>query len=253
MLHLENNYFEFENEKFSNTIEYLKKDSRKNIQGLGEHLEKFLIKKQEEIHRVKSMYDFDKGFGNHIYVAGVDEVGRGPLAGPIAAAAVILKLRYEEDRELILGIKDSKKLSQKNRESLSRLIKEKAVDYNISVINSSEIDDRGIAWCNNEVLKRAVLGLKITPDFVISDGYSVKNLNMDNEFVIKGDAKSASIACASIIAKVYRDDLMKEYSKTYPSYGFNNNAGYGTEEHIQAIKKYGTCKLHRLSFLKNII
>lgn len=251
--YIKDNYSFTDKEKVNKTIECLNEDSRKNVIGLAESLRKFIDKKESELVRVKEMYKFDKSFGKYIYVAGVDEVGRGPLAGPIAAAAVVLKLNYDKDEELILGVKDSKKLSAKNRELLSKVIKEKAVSYNIALLNSSEIDDRGIAWCNNEVLRRAVLGLKVAPDIVLSDGYAVKNLNIHNEFIIKGDAKSASIACASIIAKVYRDNLMREYANMYTHYGFENNAGYGTEEHIQAIKKFGTCRIHRMSFLKNII
>jgi ribonuclease HII len=250
---IKDEYYKADKEKLYKVIEHLKNDTRKNVIKLADSLTKFVEKKESELDRVSKMYDFDKSFGKYIYVAGVDEVGRGPLAGPIAAAAVVLKLNYTEEKDLILGIKDSKKLSAKNRELLSEIIKEKAVSYNIAVLNSSEIDDRGIGWCNNEVLRRAVLGLKVSPDIVLSDGYAVKNLNIHNEFIIKGDAKSASIACASIIAKVYRDNLMKEYSGIYEHYGFENNAGYGTEEHINAIKKFGTCRIHRMSFLKNII
>ncbi|WP_374119002.1 ribonuclease HII [Clostridium sp. OS1-26] len=251
--YIKNNYSEVGKEKLYKIIECLNKDTRKNVVSLAESLGKFIEKNENEISRVKDMYEFDKSFGKYIYVAGVDEVGRGPLAGPIAAAAVVLKLNYKEDNDLILGIKDSKKLSSKNREALSNIIKEKAVSYNVAVLNSAEIDDKGIAWCNNEVLRRAVLGLKVSPDIVLSDGYAVKNLNIHNEFIIKGDARSASIAAASIVAKVYRDNLMREYSGMYPHYGFENNAGYGTEEHIQAIKKLGTCKIHRMSFLRNIV
>lgn len=251
--HLQENFFNVEKEKICKIAECLSNDSRKNIQRLAESLNKFFVKKENEINRVKEMYSFDKSFGNYIFVAGVDEVGRGPLAGPIAAASVVLRLKYKEDTELILGIKDSKKLSPKHREELAEIIKERSIAYNIALINNNEIDERGIAWCNNEVLRRAVIGLKVPPDIALSDGYAVKNLDIHNEFIIKGDAKSASIACASIIAKVYRDNLMKEYSKQYPQYGFDNNAGYGTNEHVEAIKKYGVCKIHRMSFLKNIL
>lgn len=251
--YLKKNYFYIEKDRLSKVLECLNKDGRKNVKLLSESLSKFSVKQENELIRVKSMYSFDKNFGNYIYIAGVDEVGRGPLAGPIAAGSVVLNLRSQDLRDLLFGIKDSKKLSHDTRERLSKLIKAKAISYNISVINNAEIDERGIAWCNNEVLRRAACGLKIQPDLVLSDGYAVKNLSIENEFVIKGDAKSASIACASIIAKVYRDNLMQEYSKIYPQYGFERNAGYGTEEHIEAIKKYGICKIHRKSFLKNIL
>lgn len=250
---LKDQYFDTKKEKFFKIIETLDNDSRKNVKNLSASLNKFVVKKEEEINRVKGMYEFDKKFSRCLFIAGTDEVGRGPLAGPIVAAAVILNLNYKSDKDLILGIKDSKKLSPVSRERLDKVIKSKALDFNIALINNMKIDERGISWCNNEVLKKSVNGLKIQPDLVLSDGYAVKNLNLDNEFIIKGDAKSASIACASIIAKVYRDKLMKEYSKKYPNYGFENNAGYGTQEHIESIKKYGVCKIHRMCFLKNII
>lgn len=199
------------------------------------------------------MYSFDIKYLKSKYIAGVDEVGRGPLAGPIVAAAVILNLEIMNDNDLILGIKDSKKLSSKDREELSSIIKNKAICYNISLLDNVSIDTNGITWCNNMVFKMAVNGLNIKPNFVISDGYRIKDINIENDYAIKGDEKSASIACASIIAKVYRDNLMKKYAKLYPQYGFDLNSGYGTREHIKAIKEYGICKIHRKSFLKNIL
>lgn len=250
---LKNSYFDTKEEKYLKVIKILSGDQRKNVIKLSESLSKFIYKMDQEINRVKSMYEFDRKFSKCIFIAGTDEVGRGPLAGPIVAASVILNLNYKSDKDLILGIKDSKKLSASVREKLSKVIKSKALDFNIALINNTKIDERGISWCNNEVLRKAVDGLKIQPDLVLSDGYAVKNLNIDNEFIIKGDAKSASIACASIIAKVYRDNLMREYSKEYPNYRFENNSGYGTKEHIEAIRKYGVCKIHRRYFLKNII
>lgn len=250
---LKNMYFDLDDNIIRSIIKSLSSDNRKNVNNLAKSFSNFIMKIKREICRVENMYQFDRSFGNYIYIAGVDEVGRGPLAGPIAAGAVVFNLRYKEQRKLVLGIKDSKKLSPKKRKIISEDIKKKAVSYNISVINNDEIDERGISWCNNEVLKRAVQGLKIPVNMVLSDGYAVKNLNINNEFIVKGDTKSASIAAASIIAKVYRDGLMKEYDKVYPQYHFSSNSGYGTREHIEAIKKYGVCRLHRLSFLKNII
>ncbi|OFI07710.1 ribonuclease HII [Clostridium acetireducens DSM 10703] len=232
-------------------IKVMNNDSRKNVKNLSLALHKRFHKHEKELQRVKDMYYFDERFQPYVYLAGADEVGRGPLAGPIVAAAVILRHSCNED--LILNIKDSKKLSSKVREELNYIILNKAVSYSLAIINNDVIDEKGISWANNEVLKRACLGLKIKPDIVLSDGYIVKNLNIRNEFILKGDARSASIASASIIAKVYRDNLMKEYSKIYPEYSFEKNVGYGTKEHIEAIKKYGYCKIHRLSFLKNIL
>lgn len=243
------NYFDLKKDFVNYILENLKSDSRKNVNTLAANLYNFIINRKKEIERVKGMYSFDKKIGNCIiYTAGADEVGRGPLAGPIAAAAVVLNLNYKYDRELILGIKDSKQLTPKRRSELSKEIKHRSLGYNISTINNVEIDKRGISWCNNEVLKRAVRGLKLPVNMVLSDGYSIKSLHSDNKFIIKGDTKSASIAAASIIAKVYRDNIMEEYSHMYPEYGFEHNSGYGTREHMEAIKKYGICKIHRRSF-----
>lgn len=233
------------------TADFLIKDHRKNVSNLGKQILKNKDKKEKEIKRVQGMYGFDKNFGD-IIIAGVDEVGRGPLAGPIVGAAVVLDLNALED-DIILGINDSKKLSSKKREELAEIIKEKALSYEIAGLDNKEIDEKGIAWCNNEIFKIACSKLNKKPALVISDGYAVKGLNIRNNFVVKGDAKSASIACASIIAKVYRDNLMHKYAEKYPQYGFEHNVGYGSTEHIEAIKKYGICPIHRMSFLKNII
>jgi ribonuclease HII len=230
--------------------ENLKLDSRKNIIGLGEKIDKQITKYNDEIARVKGLYSFDKGFGRYKYVAGVDEVGRGPVAGPIVAAAVILDVEAVED--MILYINDSKKLSEAVREKLSIIIKEKAIAYSLFEMSAEDVDQRGIAYCNNEVLKQAVYNLNIRPELVLSDGYPIKDFSIKNEFVIKGDSKSAAIACASIIAKVYRDNLMKKYDDIYPGYAFSKHVGYGTKDHIDSIKKFGLTPIHRKSFLKNI-
>lgn len=239
--------------EFEHMVQSFLQDKRKNVQGLGEKLLKEKRKLTDEIQRVKDMYDFDRNFCRDGLIAGADEVGRGPFAGPIVAAAVVLDLKALSDNELILGIKDSKALKPGQREELSKIIKEKALYYNIQEIDNNDIDNIGLAWANNEVLKRAVMNIKAPLELVISDGFLIKGLNLKNEFVIKGDAKSASIACASIIAKVYRDNIMKEYDKEYPKYFFCKNAGYGTADHIQAIKDFGITKIHRKSFLKNIL
>lgn len=236
-------------------IPVFNKDSRKSVNELGNKILKKFEQKNKEILRVMGMYNFDSSFANNsnVIIAGVDEVGRGPLAGPIVAAAVSLPLKCVNNENLILNINDSKKLTAKKRRELSAIIKEKAISYSIVEIDNISIDNNGIAWCNNEVLKRSALSLNVKPQLVISDGYAVKGLPINNKFVIKGDSKSASIACASIIAKVYRDELMVKYHEMYSQYGFNKNAGYGTEEHIAAIKKYGPTPIHRRSFLRNIL
>lgn len=236
-----------------NMLTMLLQDNRKTVQKLGTKISKKLKLKEKEIQRVRKMYEFDKNFGNYKYIAGVDEVGRGPLAGPIVAAAVILDLESDNDKDLILRANDSKKLSINCRKELSCIIKEKALAYKISEIDNKQIDEKGIGWCNNQVFIESCDGLSIRPDLVLSDGYRIKNFSNLNEFVIKGDTLSISIACASIIAKVYRDELMSKYHNVYPNYGFDRNVGYGTNEHVMAIKKYGIISLHRKSFLKNIL
>lgn len=233
-------------------IKVLSNDTRKNVSSLGNKLLKEKNRILDEISRVKSMYNFDKSFGNYNIIAGVDEVGRGPLAGPIVSCAVILDLNAEDD-ELLLWINDSKKLSEKKREELAEIIKEKALAYYIAECDSKEIDRRGIGVCNNDVFLKAANSLEVKPDLILSDGYTIKGIEISNKSVIKGDTKSASIAAASIVAKVYRDKLMKEYADKYPYYGFEENVGYGTSKHIDGIKEYGPCKIHRMSFLKNIL
>lgn len=232
--------------------ELFKLDKRKNVQLFGEKLLRSLEKQKLEENRIIAMYDFDRNFGSFNYVAGVDEVGRGPFAGPIVAAAVILDLNNIKSKNLIAGIKDSKALSPAVREVLAEEIKQNAVAINIALINNKIIDERGIGWCNQEVFRKACNGLKIKPDLVLSDGYPIKNIQINNKYVIKGDTKSASIACASIIAKVFRDSIMKEYAIKYPEYGFEHNSGYGTESHVAAIKEFGITEIHRTSFLRNL-
>lgn len=243
---------EVHNEELIRFTNILLKDNRKNINVLGLKILKAKEKHIKEINRVKALYYFDRSFGSYKYVAGVDEVGRGPLAGPIVACAVILDLDAIDD-ELILGINDSKKLSEKKREELSEIIKEKAIAYCISESSNEEIDEKGISFSNNKIFLESCNNLKIEPEIVLSDGYLVKNIKYPNKAVIKGDTKSAAIAAASIVAKVYRDNLMKEYAKEFTYYDFENNAGYGTSKHIEGIKENGICPIHRKCFLTKIL
>lgn len=231
----------------------LKNDKRKNVISLGARLDNRVKKYMAEIRRMKILYEFDKSFGDYKYVAGIDEVGRGPLAGPIVAAAVVLRNEEPLEEYMILGLNDSKKISHENRERLYDLIINNSLYYKISMMDNGDIDKLGIGYCNNMVFIKACSGLGIVPDIVLSDGYPIRNYNVNNRGIVKGDTKSASIAAASIIAKVYRDRLMEEYSKTYPNYGFEKNAGYGTQEHIDAIRKFGPTPIHRRSFLKSIL
>lgn len=231
----------------------MKSDGRSTVKSAAAGLLKYMDAYDAEVARVMKMYEFDAAYGCYSIVAGVDEVGRGPLAGPIVAASVILDGASAGNRDIILGINDSKKLAPHLREELAEIIKSKAVCFNIHQYSNAEIDEKGISWCNNQVLKNAAENLPVEPQLVISDGYPIKGMIIRNEFAVQGDGKSASIACASIVAKVFRDKLMREYDSVYPNYGFATNAGYGSREHIEAIKKYGITKIHRGSFLKNII
>ncbi len=178
-------------------------------------------------------------------IAGVDEVGRGPLAGPVVCCAVIMP-----DDDVIDGVDDSKKLSEKKRESLAELIKEKALAYCIAEISQEEIDEINILEAVKKCMVKAVEGLKITPDVTLVDGVDT-GLKINAKYVIKGDLNSYTIGCASIVAKVYRDNLMKEYAKNFPKYGFEKHKGYGTKAHIDIIREIGPCKLHRKTFIKN--
>ncbi len=235
----------------SKIIESLCSDKRKNVVSLGLKYKKSMEAVKDEIKRVRKMYDFDKSFGDYGFIAGVDEVGRGPLAGPIVACAVILDLNVQDD-ELILYLNDSKKIKENKRKELAEIIKKKALAYNISECSNEEIDEKGIAYCNNKVFLDSCNGLKVKPQLVLSDGYPVKNIKICNEAVIKGDTKSAVIAAASIIAKDYRDNIMKKYAEKYPEYNFEENVGYGTRKHIETLKSHGITPIHRRSFLTKI-
>ena len=180
-------------------------------------------------------------------IAGVDEVGRGPLAGPVVCAAVIMPL---DEENLIVGVDDSKKLSEKKREQLAEEIKKRAIAYTIVEIDEKVIDEINILEATKLGMKQAIETLSITPDVVLTDGNMTIDISHRQHSVIHGDALSYSIGAASIIAKVYRDKMMEEYAKTYPHYAFEKNKGYGTAAHIQGIKVYGLCPIHRRTFTK---
>lgn len=181
-------------------------------------------------------------------IAGVDEVGRGPLAGPVVCAAVIMPLGLDE---LIVGVDDSKKLSAKKREELAEEIKKRAVCYSIIEIDEKTIDEINILQATRLGMKRAVEELATTPHIVLTDGNMTIDIEHKQKSIIKGDALSYTIGCASILAKVYRDNLMDEFAKEYPYYAFEQNKGYGTKAHIDGIKEFGLCPIHRRTFTKN--
>ena len=196
-------------------------------------------------------YEFEKAAVNSGFscICGVDEAGRGPLAGPVCAAAVILP-----EGAVIAGLDDSKKLTEKKREKLYDIVKETAVAYSVAYGTLEEIETVNILEATYIAMNRAIEGMSVKPDFALIDGNRVpRGIKIPCETIVKGDSKSMSVAAASVLAKVTRDRLMLEYDKKYPEYNFKKHKGYGTKEHTELIKQYGPCEIHRLSFLKNIL
>ncbi len=206
--------------------------------------------REEEEERVKSLWIYEKELIQKGYacVAGVDEAGRGPLAGPVFAAAVILP-----EGEIIEGINDSKKLSPKKRDELYDIIREKAIAVSSASVDEKTIDEINILNATYLAMQKAVAGLNPKPDFVLVDGNRAPELDIECDTLVKGDAKSISIAAASIVAKVERDRYIIEMAKKYPEYGFEKHKGYGTKEHCEAILKYGPSPIHRKTFLKKLL
>ncbi len=178
------------------------------------------------------------------FIAGVDEVGRGCLAGAVVAAACILDL----SKLLPEGLNDSKKLTAKKREEIAEELRANALAYSIGQVEADEIDRINILQATKKAMRLAIENLQPKADFLLIDALQLKDVSLPQKAIIKGDATSASIAAASIIAKVYRDNLMREFDKIYPEYGFSKHVGYGTKTHFEAIKIYGACPLHRTSF-----
>lgn len=196
-------------------------------------------------------YEFEKAAVNSGFscICGVDEAGRGPLAGPVCAAAVILP-----EGAVIEGLDDSKKLTEKKREKLYDIIKETAIAYSVAYGTLEEIETVNILEATYLAMNRAIEGLSVKPDFALIDGNRIpRGIKIPCETIVKGDSKSMSVAAASVLAKVTRDRLMLEYDKKYPEYNFKKHKGYGTKEHTELIKQYGPCEIHRFSFLKNIL
>lgn len=195
----------------------------------------------------KNMWEIEQKYYSQgvQYICGVDEAGRGPLAGPVCAAAVILPPEID-----IPGLDDSKKLSDKRRRELFPLIKEKALAYGIAFADEKEIDEINILQATFLAMERAIVQLEIKPDFALIDGNREKDFGVPVETVVHGDSRSASIAAASILAKVTRDDVMLEMAEKYPGYGFEIHKGYGTKAHYAALQEQGPCPIHRMTFLK---
>lgn len=207
----------------------------------GERLEKELL-------RLEAMKEFERQYEDCALICGIDEAGRGPLAGPVAAGAAILPKDCT-----ILYLNDSKKLSEKRREELFLEIKEKAVAWNVGTASPARIDEINILQATYEAMREAVAGLLAVPDILLNDAVTIPGISIRQVPIIKGDAKSVSIAAASVLAKVTRDHMMAEYDQMFPEYGFAKHKGYGTPAHIAAIKELGPTPIHRRSFIKNFV
>ena len=207
--------------------------------------------KEKEEERLRNLKEIEKVFFDKgvEYIAGIDEAGRGPLAGPVVVASVIMP-----KDSMIEGINDSKKISEKKREKLYDIILEEAVSYGIGIVYQDEIDKINILQATKKGLTEAVEQMKIKPNLIMVDALTgIDTLGIPYTPIIKGDALAYSISCASIIAKVTRDRIMRQMDEIYPEYGFAGHKGYGTAKHIAAIKEYGLCKIHRRSFTKNFV
>ncbi len=229
-------------------LEAYMSDTRAGVQKLLQKYHRLEEKLLSERHRLEEMKEFERQYAGYTYICGVDEAGRGPLAGPVVAGAVILPKDCE-----ILYLNDSKKVSSKRREELYDEIMEKAVATGIGMAESSRIDEINILQATYEAMRMAIQKLGIVPDVLLNDAVTIPGLDMEQVPIVKGDARSVSIAAASILAKVTRDRLMVEYDTKYPQYGFSVHKGYGTAAHIEALKKYGPCSIHRRTFIKTIL
>lgn len=203
---------------------------------------------EAEIQRTEEMKKFEDEYKIYGNICGIDEAGRGPLCGPVVAGAVILPKEYD-----ILYLNDSKKLSEKKREELYDEIAEKALAWSVGIVSPERIDEINILQATYEAMRIAIQKLSVVPDILLNDAVTIPNVDIRQVPIIKGDAKSQSIAAASIMAKVTRDRLMVQYDMMYPEYGLLKNKGYGTKQHIEAIKEIGPCPIHRRTFIKNFI
>ena len=207
----------------------------------GEKLEK-------ELARLEAMREYEDTYDACAYICGIDEAGRGPLAGPVVAAAAVLPKDCQ-----IFYLNDSKKLSEKKRDLLFDEIKEKAVAYGIGIVSPQVIDEITILQATYEAMRQAISQLNVIPEILLNDAVTIPGVDIMQVPIVKGDAKSVSIAAASILAKVTRDRMMMEYDQIYPEYGFAKHKGYGTAAHIAALKEYGPCPIHRRTFIKKFV
>lgn len=229
-------------------IEEYSTDERGGVQKLVETARKRLEKYNQELARIDKLWEYERRYSDYEFICGIDEVGRGPLAGPVVAGAVILPKDCD-----ILYINDSKKLSEKKRAELYDVIMEKAIATGIGMASPQRIDEINILQATYEAMREAIQKLGVAPTLLLNDAVTIPKVEIRQVPIIKGDAKSISIGAASIIAKVTRDRLMVEYDKIMPEYHFASNKGYGSPDHIAALKEVGPSPIHRASFIKNFI
>ncbi len=235
-------------DKLPELISQYRGDERSGVQALVARAQKQLEALEKEKARTESLKVYEKQYEAFGYVCGIDEVGRGPLAGPVVAGAVILPKDCQ-----IYYLNDSKQLSEKKREELYQVITKEAVAYGLGFATPERIDEINILQATYEAMREAISKLSVSPDILLNDAVTIPQVEIKQVPIIKGDAKSVSIAAASIIAKVTRDRLMVQYDSIYPEYGFAANKGYGAAAHIEALKKYGPTPIHRKTFIKNFV
>lgn len=223
-------------------------DGRAGVEALVKRARKQIADYENELARTEKMKEYEKQYAAYSYICGIDEVGRGPLAGPVVAGAVILPKDCD-----ILYLNDSKQLSEKKREELYDVIMEKAVSTGLGYVSPERIDEINILQATYEAMRMAIGELTPEPDLLLNDAVTIPKVSIKQVPIIKGDAKSVSIAAASIIAKVTRDRLMVKYDEVFPEYGFASNKGYGAQIHIDALRKHGPTPIHRRSFIKNLL
>ena len=237
-----------EDQMLPDFIARFESDERSGVQQLVQRAQKRLDALEKERERLMAMHQYEEQYKDCQAICGIDEAGRGPLAGPVVAAAVILPKNCE-----ILYLNDSKQLTEKRRETMFDEIKEKAVAYGIGMASPARIDEINILQATYEAMRQAIAQLDPQPQVLINDAVRIPGVALQQVPIIKGDAKSLSIAAASVLAKVTRDRLMREYDALMPEYGFASNKGYGSAAHIEALQQYGPTPIHRRSFIGNFI
>lgn len=245
---IKNEFAQADNEALPQLLEKYADDGRAGVAGLILQYNKKLEKLAQERSRIEAMHSYEREYVHLGLVCGVDEAGRGPLAGPVVAGAVILPENCE-----ILYLNDSKQLSEKRRESLYEEIKEKAIAWGIGMASPARIDEINILRATYEAMREAISALNPAPQVLLNDAVRIPEISIPQVPIVKGDAKSLSIAAASVMAKVTRDRLMREYDEIMPEYGFAAHKGYGSAAHIAALKEYGPSPIHRRTFIGNFV